>query len=330
MKKFLFAALLSLWCLAPARGQVTQFYLEARAGYDGAAGKEYRSGLFNADYVNLVLSGNISQHISYFWRQRFTKPLYNPNVPLNATDLLWLKWQISDRWALQGGKLPIIVGSFEYDDVPIDLYYWNKFCNTLPEVYALGVGAWYKVAEEQQLHLQWTQSPLNVGAHYLFHTALAWMGGFAPWWKTIWTLNWADDPAHLGACWLALGNRLEAGPLALELDLMYRHSMRQLVPAADLSSVAKLELTVPYVKVFFKGGVDYNDPANTTEDGLSWDPLIPAGTRYFFGGGGAEVFPLGNDDLRLHAVAWMDNELQCVRWNVGATFRFRIIKPQSL
>ena len=330
MKKFLFAAMLFLWFLAPARAQVTHFFLETRAGYEGAAGQDYRKGQFNADYMNLVLEGNIGPSISYYWRQRFTKPLFNNNVPINATDLLYINWDISDRWALQGGKLPIIVGSFEYDDAPIDLYYWNSFCNLLPEVYALGVGAWYNIAPDQQLHLHFTQSPIDVGQPLLFHTGLAWLGGFTSWWKTIWTLNWADDPNHLGACWLALGNRVEAGPLALEMDLMYRHSLQRLMPAADLSGVAKLELSVPYVKVFVKGGVDYNDPANTTEDGLSWDPVIPAGTRYFYGGGGVEVFPLGNEDLRLHAVAWTDNDIRAVSWMLGATFRFRIIKPKNL
>lgn len=326
MKQFLLTALFLLAALIPAKGQVDQFYLEARAGYAGAiSGGKYNGG-FNADHLNLILGGHITPSVSYYWRQRFTKPLYDPKNALNATDMLWIQWQASERWAFQAGKMAIMAGGYEFDDAPVDLYYWNLFSERTPQVYALGACAWYTLTPGQQLSLQVCQSPLAAGQATLLHAGLLWHGGFAPWWQTMWGVNWVDDPAHLGVCWLGLGNRLEAGPLAIELDFMYRHSLRQGAPKANLSSVCKLDLTLSNWTIFAKGGADYNAADNANADGTSWDPIVPAGTRYFYAGGGLEFFPLRNDDMRLHAVAWVDNLNKAPSFSVGLTYRFRIVK----
>ena len=192
MKRFFVATLLLITTL-PAFSQVKQLYGETRLGYEAAINGGQYAGNVRADYLNLILDGNIGPNISFFWRQRFTKPLYNPNIPLNATDHLWIRWDINDHWAIQGGKVPIMVGSFEFDAAPINLYYWGMFADRMPDVYAIGGNVICKIAPEQTLFLQFTQSPLGFGYNDLFHAGLIWYGRITPWWNTIWSANWMDD-----------------------------------------------------------------------------------------------------------------------------------------
>ena len=221
MKRFFVATLLLITPL-PAFSQVKQLYGETRLGYEAAINGGQYAGNVRADYLNLILEGNIGPNISFFWRQRFTKPIYNPNIPLNATDHLWLRWDINDHWAIQGGKVPIMVGSFEFDAAPINLYYWGMFADRMPDVYAIGGNVICKIAPEQTLFLQFTQSPLGFGYNDLFHAGLIWYGRITPWWNTIWSANWMDDPTHSGFVVAGLGNRFEAGNLGIELDALYR------------------------------------------------------------------------------------------------------------
>ena len=54
--------------------------------------------------------------------------------------------------------------------------------------------------------------------------------------------------------------------------------------------------------------------------------MLPAGNDYLYGGAGVEFFPLGNDQLRLHAVYFRDNHDRVNNFDVGITWRFNIYK----
>ena len=317
MKRFL-ALTLILITIVPAFGQVDQLYGEARLDYGAAIQDGAYKGKFKPDQLNLVLAGKIGRNLSYFWRQRFTKPLYNPDIPLNATDQVWLRWDINEHWAIQGGKIAVIVGGYEFDDAPVDLYYWGLFAGLMPDVYALGGNLLWKINPQQTLMAQLTQSPLGFGYANLFQAALVWYGRIAPWWNTIWSVNWMDDPAHNGLLVAGLGNRFEAGGFATELDFMYRTSAFQRNLPLDLSYVLKLEYKWPVLTVFAKGSYDYNRdcPAD----------FVPQGTSAWILGGGVEVFPLRNDDLRLHTVGWWNSSIGSANFTVGITYRLRVEK----
>lgn len=321
MKRFFVATLLLITTL-PAFSQVKQLYGETRLGYEAAINGGQYAGNVRADYLNLILEGNIGPNISFFWRQRFTKPLYNPNIPLNATDHLWLRWDINDHWAIQGGKVPIMVGSFEFDAAPINLYYWGMFADRMPDVYAIGGNVICKIAPEQTLFLQFTQSPLGFGYNDLFHAGLIWYGRITPWWNTIWSANWMDDPTHSGFVVAGLGNRFEAGHFGIELDALYRTGLAKDYLSADYSAILKLEYKFPVVTLFTKGSFDYNK--DFAED------FVPVRSRFLTVGGGIEVFPLKNDDIRLHAVYWTNSDAACSNFGhhfaFGITYRLRVIR----
>ena len=298
MKRFFVATLLLITTL-PAFSQVKQLYGETRLGYEAAINGGQYAGNVRADYLNLILEGNIGPNISFFWRQRFTKPIYNPDIPLNATDHLWLRWDINDHWAIQGGKVPIMVGSFEFDAAPINLYYWGMFADRMPDVYAIGGNVICKIAPEQTLFLQFTQSPLGFGYNDLFHAGLIWYGRIAPWWNTIWSVNFVEDEFHRTINYLAK-------------DYL----------SADYSAILKLEYKFPVVTLFTKGSFDYNK--DFAED------FVPVRSRFLTVGGGIEVFPLKNDDIRLHAVYWTNSDATCSNFGhhfaFGITYRLRVIR----
>ena len=310
MKRYLLLTIVLMLGVTQANAQVKNLYGEVRMSY--------QEGL-SADYVNVVLDGNITPSLYYNWRQRFTKSLFDPDIPLNGTDQLYLQWDITPFIGLQGGKIPVVVGGYEYDDAPIDLYYWEAFAGGLKDVYALGGNIMFNVAKDQTLMLQLSQSLLGFGYKGVYHAAVIWYGQIAPWWKTIYSVNWMDDPTHTGLGIIGLGNRFEAGPFALELDFQYRTALLSKgALSADYSAIAKAELSFPILKVFAKGGYTYN-----------WDcpiDVIPTQYRFFMAGGGIEVFPLRNEDLRLHAVTWWNTDERRVIFSVGATYRLRLVK----
>jgi len=92
---------------------------------------------FQGDYFNLHILGHLTDNLSFRVRQRFNKKIDEDN-PFNATDFLWLKWQASPKWSFTAGKHPIMVGAYEMDSAPIDVYYYGTFSNCIYQYYAFG------------------------------------------------------------------------------------------------------------------------------------------------------------------------------------------------
>ena len=324
MKKHLFAALLLVLTSVCALAQikVENVFFEMRGGVSLT-----RPNLY-ADYYNLHVKGQLSPTLRYQLRQRFNLPLHDEDNILNATDILRLSWDITPRWSLEVGKMPVNIGGYEWDDAPIDVYYWSDFCNTIAQIYALGGTLWWKPSASQHLYAQFSQSLLHLWKQDVFNAGLGWYGQVFSWWKTIWGVNWMDDALRHHMAYVSLGNRFEAGPAALELDAMYRRSLIQKTAGFDGGVVARLEVNIGKKwSIFAKGGWDYNDLSNKDPNGNPYDLTVLPGTNYFFYGGGAEYFPLGNPNLRLHAAAWADNREKQLYAVAGLTFRLHLVKP---
>ena len=306
-----------------ASAQVDYAAIEARGSFILDQGKP---GL-SADYVNVQIKGHISPSLHFRFRQRLTKPIYDPNNPLNGTDILSLTWDISPKWSIAGGKLPIYVGGYEWDAAPIDVYYYSHFCNNIQQVYGLGGQVFFRPAEGQELLLQVTHSPLHGGNLSRLQAGLGWVGRFAPWWETKWSVNWIDDYYHHMMGYVALGNRFQMGEVvSLELDLMYRRCLTQKNAQFDGTAVAKFDFRINEKwNLLLKGAYDQNG-RNVDEKGISYDLAVPAGFRYWVVGGGMEFFPLGNPDLRIHAVAWTDSAFKKPNASMGVTYNFDFVK----
>ena len=57
--------------------------------------------------------------------------------------------------------------------------------------------------------------------------------------------------------------------------------------------------------------------------------MLPAGNDYFYYGAGIEFFPLGTDNLRLHAAWFRDNHDNIHNLSMGITWRFTIYKRKA-
>ena len=101
---------------------------------------------FQGDYFNLHIKGQLNDKLTYRIRQRLNKGIDEDN-PFNATDFLWLRWQASPKWSFTGGKQPILIGGYEIDSPPVDVYYYGAFSLHLNQYYAFGATA------------TWTPSP---------------------------------------------------------------------------------------------------------------------------------------------------------------------------
>ena len=330
MKRALSAVLALLFTLLAARAQVKvdSLYFDGRASIQASVVPGGWNNLnLIGESLNLNLWGHLTPSVSYRFRQRFTLPLYDKDNPLNATDWLLISWKATPRWTFNAGKMPTLIGGYEWDYAPVDLHFWSNFDDTIGQYYALGGAVMYQVAEGQQLQLQVTRSLLSYGESNIWSGALGWTGSFAPWWKTIWAFTFMDDPYRHRMSYTTLGNRFEAGPVALEVDLMYR---RALLPIGgmgpDCTIVGHLWWTLGNFHLFTKGGFDYNDAANVDSNGIPYDLSVAPGTRYGFAGGGVEYFPLGNRDVRLHAVGWWNSGTNAFVFNAGVTFRLYIVR----
>ena len=293
---------------------------------------------FQGDYFNLHVKGQIADGLTFRVRQRLNKKIDEKN-PFNATDFLWLKWQATPKLSFTAGKHPIGVGGYEIDSAPIDVYYYGAFSNRLYQYYAFGVSATFSPMEGQDISIQFIPSPISPGTQDSYSYNLYWNGGFFPWWKTIWSYNLVEDELHRKMNWFVLGNKFPRGALVVDFDVIDRFAFGQKNKFSDWSFILKAILTLGKWNICTKVGYERNDAANIDPnwkaewDGLvsadhvgSYDLVLPAGHDYLYYGAGIEYFPLGDDNLRLHAVYFRDNHDVKNNFDIGITWRFKIYK----
>ena len=117
---------------------------------------------FQGDYFNFHFKGHLTDNITFRIRQRMNKKIDEHN-PFNATDFLWIKWQATPKWSVTLGKQGILVGGYEFDSPPIEVYYYSAFLSHLYQYYAFGVSATYTYAPDQTVSIQFAPSPVSSG-----------------------------------------------------------------------------------------------------------------------------------------------------------------------
>ena len=313
--------------LAPfaARAEVDTLYFDARAAYNEAVKGGKYTGRFLGDHLNLNIYGTMTDKVGFRIRHRLNVA---PTAvdPLRATDWAALIWRPSDKWTITSGKQAILVGGYEYDSMPIDVYFYSNFCNNLPQGYAVGVTTDYKIADGQSVTFQVINSPLSYGFSDTFAYNLAWQGHITPWWHTIWTLNAVEDNYRRFIGYAALGNHLVLGNVAIDLDLIDRANLRQDNIFSDYTFITKVIWSVGKWNYCGKIGFERNDAANVDANGIAYDTVMAPGYDYLYGGCGIEYFPYGDNKLRLHAIWFRDSDNHDNNFQVGVTWRFDLIK----
>lgn len=88
-----------------AEEALLKLQIETRIDYqrhwlDGTTVKDNTG--FEGKYLNIRADGNITDNLSYSWRQRLNKG-HDDRTFFDATDWVYLNYNI-DRWSLAGGK----------------------------------------------------------------------------------------------------------------------------------------------------------------------------------------------------------------------------------
>ncbi len=323
---YLLPALLSVFLTAAplAAQSLDEISLDARATFH----QETRDGVygthFQGDYLNLHIKGTLSETISYRVRQRLNKDIEAKN-PFKATDFLWIRWQPNDHWGFTFGKQGILVGGYEFDSPPIEVYYYSAFCNGMSQVYAFGATAHYTPVPGQTISLQFIPSPISPPTQNTYSYNLYWNGSFFPRWKTLWSVNLVEDEYHRKMNYIALGNKFFFGPLVVDVDYINRTAAGHPRFFSDGTVIGKAIYSVGKWNLCTKVGYEWNDAMNVDENGLSYDLVLPAGNNYLYYGAGVEYFPLGDETVRLHAVYFRDNHDTVNNFDIGVTWRMRLL-----
>ena len=323
-KTFIISAFLLLAPLA-ARAEVDTLYFDARAAFNEAVRGNNYSGRFLGDHLNLNIYGTMTEKVGFRIRHRLNVA---PTAvdPLRATDWAALIWRPTDKWTITAGKQAILVGGYEYDSMPIDVYFYSNFCNNLPQGYAIGVTTDYQLAEDHYATFQMINSPLSFGFSDTFAFNFGWKGRPLEWWHTIWTVNAVEDDFHRYIGYVALGNHMVLGNVAIDLDLIDRANLHQSDLFSDYTFITKVIWSVGKWNYCGKIGFERNDAANVDSNGRAYDTVLAPGYDYLYGGCGIEYFPYGDNKLRLHAIWFRDSDNHHNNFQVGMTWRFDLIK----
>ena len=254
---------------------------------------------FKARYFNLRMDGQISSKFSYSWRQRFNRVNSFSEFAQN-TDWLTLTYKPTQNWAISAGKQVLMIGGWEYDRAPIDLYFCSEFWNNV-SCYQIGASVAYTTNEGNDTILfQACQSPYDTTSNSLDYYAfnLYWSGSHGCY-TALYSLNFMQYAPGKYDKYVALGNQFKFGDATLQLDLMSRGPKAEDLLFDNFSIMGEFSyLIAKRVNVFAKATYDKIGSSAVAASGL-----IP-GTEITRVGGGVEYYPLGgrgNRDIRLHA-----------------------------
>lgn len=284
---------------APASTDLLNISLKARVDWQGAwqdGETDHANSGFEGKYFLLRVDGRILPGLTYSWRQRFNKKIID-NSFFDATDWIYVEWASPVGIDLAAGKQVALIGGFEYDRNPADVYsaslYWM---NCSP--FQLGASVAYHLTCRDLLTFQVSQSMFHTPGHRdMYGYDLFWNGRHGLW-HAMWSANMTEYAPGRFISYLSLGNRLDLGPVALELDFMNRAASRQTYFFKDCTAIADAAWQItPAWKLHGKFTYDVN------HSGTDADLCVLNGTELKMAGGGLEFFPLRKKrtSLRLHA-----------------------------
>lgn len=294
MKKTLIAL---AFAALPAAAQTDWFnaQLEFRFDYDikTVDNKKTDSG-FKGQYLNLKLNGDISEHFSYAYRQRFSKDMRRNGGYLDATDFIYLNYHPNDRWNFSAGKQFVAIGGYEYDYAPIDVYQYSEYCNHI-YCYGYGVSADYNATKHDNLLLQVSQSAFANHDRDYYAYNFRWVGhhGF---FNSIYSVNMQEYAKGKYMNIIALGNQLDYSHGHVLVDFTNRYAkVNNAKFFGDFTMNAEVHYKpIEALNLYARYCIDHN--ADNTAD-----ITVRPNTTIHTVGGGIEYFPLKDDeDIRLH------------------------------
>ena len=249
---------------------------------------------FKGDYLLFSVSGQLTDRLTYSWRQRINQKK-NENDRFDGTDWVYLDYKLNDHWNVAAGKQAALVGGYEYDRCPIDIYVSSEFWNNIAP-FQFGASATYTTTNgTSRFSGQVTQSLFNTPANRdMFAYHLHWAGNYG-WLNTLYSANMIEYMPGKFISYIALGNKFNAGNASLELDFMNRAASHQTYFFKDCSVMARLDYRlIPHLGLYGKFTYDVNRTDTNA------DLCVMPGTEMTAYGGGVEFFPTkGKPDVRV-------------------------------
>lgn len=306
MKKILFALFATiLCCVTVAAQELTSNPINIQAEVRFDYQEEYVDGTsigantgFKGRYINLHLSGNISESFSYSYRQRLNKA-HSDQSFFDATDWVYLTYTTPNKhWSFSGGKQVVGIGGYEYDRAPIDLYFCSEYWNNIA-CYQFGVSATYATTNgNDKFMAQVCQSPFRTYAKdAMYAYNLMWYGSHN-WFNSIYSINAIEFQPGDFIYYVTLGNEFRFGQNAkLQLDLMNRATNEHNFFFEDFSVMGEFSYDIKNrVNLYAKATYDVNN------SGVAGDYCVMPGTDMTRIGAGLEFNPIKNSRaVRLHA-----------------------------
>ena len=292
--------------------EIFKLGVEARFDYlnQAVAGHvDAPSSGFKVRYFNLRMDGQITSQFSYSWRQRFNRFNSLSDFAEN-TDWLTLTYKPTKNWAISAGKQVVMIGGWEYDRAPMDLYFCSEYWNNVA-CYQLGASVSYTTNDNNDTILfQVCQSPYQksganlvpddngnmVVKNNLLAYNLYWITS-SDWYTGLHSMNLVEYQRNKFDFYLVLGNQFKFGNAKIQLDIMDRATSFESLDNFSIMGEFSY-LIADRVNVFAK--VTYDQTTDDYAPGLYFAPDMHI-TRV---GGGVEYYPLGgkgNRDVRLHA-----------------------------
>ena len=251
---------------------------------------------FKVRYFNLRMDGQISPKFSYSWRQRFNRANSISEFAQN-TDWLHLTYKPTENWAISAGKQVLMIGGWEYDRAPIELYFCSEFWNNV-NCYQIGASVAYTTnSGNDTILFQACQSPYDTTLSSVDYYAynLYWSGSHGCF-TALYSLNFMQYAPGKYDKYIALGNQFKFGDATIQLDLMNRGPKGKDLLFDNFSIMGEFSYMIAtQVNVFAKATYDKIGNCSVLASGL-----VP-GTELTRVGGGVEYYPMGNRNVRLHA-----------------------------
>lgn len=256
---------------------------------------------FIGKYIALKAHGELTDGLTYTWRQRFSRTPKD-NTFWDQTDILDVNYKYNG-FDFGAGKQVVLIGGYEYDRAPINLICPNLFVSNVA-CYQFGVSAGYRLTSNDHLAFQISQSIFATPAdRNLYSYNLMWRGGHDLTDKlrveTIWSVNEVEYLKGKYCNYVALGNKLIINnQITMLLDLMTRtYPENRAFKNNTFMGEISWDIT-PKWKLTAKASYDCNRGVNRTDK-----TEVARGSQLAIGGLIGEWYPLRNAKhlLKVHA-----------------------------
>lgn len=254
---------------------------------------------FKGKYINFQIDGRISPRFNYSYRQRLNRAHKSESF-FDATDWLWINYSPTKNWSISAGKQVVMIGGWEYDRAPIDLYFGSEYWNNIA-CYQMGASVTYTTDKgNNAITFQACQSPFDTSDTDLYAYNLFWSVSKGCY-KGLHSVNASQYADGKYIWYVALGNQFTWGDARLQLDFMERDANGSTI-FDDFSVMGEFSyLIADRVNILARATYDKCSSSFPNFADLTVYP----GSELTRMGGGIEYYPLGgkgNRSLRLHAV----------------------------